>query len=79
MKNVNKLDFWENIYKKDDIGWDLNGPTPTFEKIALKLKPGKVIILGCGRGHDAITFAELGFEVTAVDFAPSAVSYLKIY
>ena len=77
MKNVNKLDFWENIYRKDDIGWDLNGPTPTFEKIALKLKPGKVIILGCGRGHDAITFAQLGFEVTAVDFAPSAVSYLK--
>ena len=31
MKNVNKLDFWEDIYKKDDIGWDLNGPTPTFE------------------------------------------------
>ena len=77
MKNVNKLDFWEDIYKKDDIGWDLNGPTPTFEKIALKLKPGKVIILGCGRGHDAITFAKLGFEVTAVDFAPSAVTYLK--
>ena len=77
MKNVNKLDFWEDIYKKDDIGWDLNGPTPTFEKIASKLKPGKVIILGCGRGHDAITFARFGFEVTAVDFAPSAISYLK--
>ena len=77
MKNVNKLDFWEDIYKKDDIGWDLNGPTPTFEKIAPKLKPGKVIILGCGRGHDAIIFAKLGFEVTAVDFAPSAVTYLK--
>ena len=41
MKNVNNLDFWEDIYKKDDIGWDLNGPTPIFEKIALKLKPGK--------------------------------------
>ena len=77
MKNVNKLDFWEDIYKKDDIGWDLNGPTPTFENIASTLKPGKVIILGCGRGHDAITFAKFGFEVTAVDFAPSAVSYLK--
>ena len=77
MKNVNNFDFWEEIYKKDDIGWDLNGPTPTFEKIALRLKPGKVIILGCGRGHDAITFAKLNFEVTAVDFAPSAVSYLS--
>ena len=78
MKNVNNPDFWEDIYKKDDIGWDLKGPTPTFEKIALKLKPGRVIILGCGRGHDAITFAKQNFEVTAVDFAPSAVSYLKV-
>ena len=77
MKNVNKLDFWEDIYKRDDIGWDLNGPTPTFEKIAHKFKAGKIIILGCGRGYDAITFAKFGFEVTAVDFAPSAVRYLK--
>ena len=72
------LNFWEDIYKKNDIGWDLNGPTPIFEKIANKLKPGKVIILGCGRGHDAIIFAKLNFEVTAVDFAPSAINYLKI-
>ena len=69
--------FGKIYIKEDDIGWDLNGPTPTFKKIASKLKPGKVIILGCGRGHDAITFAKLNFEVTAVDFAPSAISYLK--
>ncbi len=77
MKNVNDPDFWEDIYKKNDIGWDLNGITPTFEKLANKLKPGKVIILGCGRGHDAIIFSKLNFEVTAVDFAPSAINYLK--
>ena len=41
------------------------------------MNPGKLIILGCGRGHDAITFAKLNFEVTAVDFAPSAINYLK--
>ena len=77
MKNVNDPDFWEDIYKKNDIGWDLNGITPTFEKLANKLKPGKVIILGCGRGHDAIIFSKLNFEVTAVDFAPSAINYLE--
>ncbi len=76
MKNVSDLNFWEDIYKKNDIGWDLNGPTPIFKQVAKKLKPGKIIILGCGRGHDAITFARLGFEVTAVDFAPSAIKYL---
>ena len=77
MKNVNDPDFWEDIYKRNDIGWDLNGPTPIFEKIANKLKPGRVIILGSGRGHDAIIFSKLNFEVTAVDFAPSAINYLE--
>lgn len=77
MKNVNDPDFWEDIYKRNDIGWDLNGPTPIFVKIANKLKPGKIIILGCGRGHDAIIFSKLNFEVTAVDFAPSAINYLE--
>ena len=77
MKNVNDPDFWEDIYKRNDIGWDLNGPTPIFAKIANKLKPGRVIILGSGRGHDAIIFSKLNFEVTAVDFAPSAINYLE--
>ena len=77
MKNVNDPDFWEDIYKRNDIGWDLNGPTPIFEKIANKLKPGRVIILGSGRGYDAIIFSKLNFEVTAVDFAPSAINYLE--
>ena len=77
MKNVNDPDFWEDIYKRNDIGWDLNGPTPIFNKIANKLKPGRVIILGSGRGHDAIIFSKLNFEVTAVDFAPSAINYLE--
>ena len=77
MKNVNDPDFWEDIYKKNDIGWDLNGPTPIFEKIANKLKPGRVVILGSGRGYDAIIFSKLNFEVTAVDFAPSAINYLE--
>ncbi len=77
MKKMNNPDFWEDIYKKYDIGWDLGGPTPYFSNIATKLEPGKLVILGCGRGHDAIIFAKLNFEVTAVDFAPSAITYLK--
>ena len=69
--------FWEDIYKKNDTGWDLGGPTPIFEKLASKLEPKRLCIIGCGRGYDAVTFAKSGFDVTAVDFAPSAVKYLK--
>ena len=36
--------FWEDIYKKNDTGWDLGGPTPIFEKLASKLEPEDMIV-----------------------------------
>jgi cyclopropane fatty-acyl-phospholipid synthase-like methyltransferase len=38
------------------------------------LLPGRTIDLGCGEGDIAIFLAEHGFQVTAVDFAPSAIA-----
>ena len=77
MKNKeDSLNFWENKYILNNIGWDLNVPTPIFDNISKSIKKGKVCILGCGRGYDAVMFAERGFSVTAVDFAPSAIEAL---
>lgn len=76
MNDVNKFQFWEDIYLKNDTGWDLGKPTPVFKDISNKIKIGKVVIIGCGRGYDAVMFAKKGFEVTAVDFSPSAINFL---
>ncbi|MBI88780.1 MAG: SAM-dependent methyltransferase [Candidatus Marinimicrobia bacterium] len=70
-------EFWENIYLEGDAGWDLGGPTPAFVELSNNLKKGKVCIIGCGRGYDSIVFAKKGFKVTAVDFAPTAISSLN--
>ena len=70
--------FWEDIYLDDDAGWDLGSVTPVFDNIADQLNRGKVCIVGCGNGYDAVMFAQKGFEVTAVDFAPSALIKLEI-
>jgi SAM-dependent methyltransferase len=35
---------------------------------------GRAIDLGCGEGDNAIFLARRGFDVTAVDFAPSAIA-----
>jgi len=75
--NVNQSQFWEEIYINDDAGWDLGGVTPAIESIADTITPGKVCIIGCGRGYDAVMFAKKGFEVTAVDFAPSAIKAVR--
>ena len=69
--------FWEGIYLEEDTGWDLGGATPIFDSMADSISPGKVCIIGCGRGYDAIMFAQKGFEVTAIDFAPSAINAVK--
>ncbi|MBD0269621.1 MAG: methyltransferase domain-containing protein [Cyanobacteria bacterium Co-bin8] len=72
--NVN---FWEQHYQEGRTRWDLGQPAPPFVswfQSASAPPPGKAIVLGSGRGYEAMLFAEQGFEVTAVDFAPSAIA-----
>ena len=77
MFQEDNFQFWEDIYFDDDAGWDLSGVTPVFESIAQDLNPGELCIVGCGRGYDAIMFSKRGFDVTAVDFAPSPIRSVK--
>ena len=69
--------FWEELYQTNYDKWDLKEATPIFKQLATELPLGRVCIIGCGRGYDAIEFAKIGFQVTAIDFAPSAISSLK--
>lgn len=79
MANVNSPHFWDSLYKSDQFGWDLGGPTPVFLRLAdsVLLEPGKMLVPGAGRGHDARLFARRGFEVTAVDFSATAYEAMK--
>ena len=61
--DINKSSFWEQRYDKGEIGWDLGEETPVFTAISEKLKPGKVCILGCGNGYDAISFSKKGSSI----------------
>ena len=70
---VNTAEFWEACYETDNDGWDLGGPTPFFQRLASEIPKGKICVIGCGRGYDAVIFAKEGFDVTAIDFAEPAV------
>jgi SAM-dependent methyltransferase len=79
MMNVSSVDFWDNRYQTENTSWDLGGPTPIF-MTWLAANPGdgeRVCVLGAGSGYDAIAFAQHGYKVTAVDFAPSATARIK--
>jgi SAM-dependent methyltransferase len=77
--DVNSPEKWEGDYQRGTAGWDLGGPTPVFKRLASseRFKPGRVIVLGAGRGHDAREFARHGFDVTAVDFSSYAVEQMR--
>ena len=71
---------WNERYKAKDTPWDLSGPTPEFvrlldEGVLLSegLAKGRALVPGGGRGHDAILFAQRGYEVDLVDFASDAI------
>ena len=72
---VNVPGFWEEIYQAGRAGWDLGKPAATFQRLLAsgELAPGRLLVVGAGRGHDAREFARHGFDVTAVDFAADAV------
>ena len=78
--SVNHQKFWDEKYLNKEDTWELNHPTRVFVDLLnspLKLKKGKLLVLGCGSGNDAILFAEKGFKVTANDFSSEAISRAK--
>lgn len=54
-------------------------PTPLFRRILREghFSPGRMLVPGAGRGHDAREFARHGFQVVAVDFAQDAAQAMR--
>ncbi|MBW4654321.1 MAG: methyltransferase domain-containing protein [Kaiparowitsia implicata GSE-PSE-MK54-09C] len=80
MSPVLQADFWENRYQDGSDRWDLGQPAPPFVSLlSAETAPptGSLVALGMGRGHDALLFAQHGFDVTGVDFAPSAIAHAR--
>lgn len=78
-KQVRQENFWSDIYRADDAGWELNEPSPSFKDLLprLKLPKSRVLVLGCGSGNDAAFFAEHGHVVTSVDISAEALKNAK--
>jgi methyl halide transferase len=66
--------FWSDMYSSKETPWDLDQPTPLLKQalLQLKLPRQRVLVLGAGRGHDAVEIARAGHFVTAVDFSETA-------
>jgi len=77
--NVNSSQKWDAAYQNGTDFWDLGMPHPTLKRLAAsgQFKPGRMLVLGAGRGYDAREFARNGFQVTALDFSQTAVGEMQ--
>ncbi|HEY8269843.1 MAG TPA: methyltransferase domain-containing protein [Pseudobdellovibrionaceae bacterium] len=76
-KELAKSDYWTKIYHQEvNPGWNLGEPAEALKDMLprLKLPKSRVLVLGCGEGHDAALFAQAGHVVTAVDFSEEAIA-----
>ncbi len=74
--------FWESLWQNAETRWDLQIVSPPLAGYADQIPPEKrdlkVLIPGCGNGHEALYLLEKGFtQVTMLDIAPTAVEILR--
>lgn len=66
---------WQSRYLAGDTPWDKGAPHPALS-VLLKTHPfaGRVLVPGCGSGHDVRAIAAAGaVEVVGMDIAPAAL------
>ena len=69
-----KPEFWEKRFRENFTPWDAGGVPAVLKRFLDEEPRGRsVLIPGCGSGYEVRAFAEAGFDVLAIDFAPAAV------
>ena len=63
---------WDRRYEGTELLWSAR-PNRFLVAEAQALPPGRALDLACGEGRNAVWLAELGWEVTGVDFSPVAI------
>jgi methyl halide transferase len=75
-------DYWNNRYEAEETGWDLKTISSPLKAYIDQLtdKNLRILIPGCGSGHEAEYLLKQGFQyITVIDIAPLAVERMKLY
>lgn len=71
------MNDWEELYQEGDVGWEKGEPSPGLVDWLAEhgsKESGRVLVPGCGFGHDVRAWAQAGYDVMGYDLAPSAVA-----
>ena len=64
---------WNARYEERELVWTAE-PNQFLVAEVASLGPNRALDLGCGEGRNAVWLADLGWDVTAVDFSDVAIS-----
>jgi len=69
----------EKVYQKPGVIWTREEPPKELVNLIKngKIKPCKVIDIGCGEGFNSIFLSSRGFDVTGIDLSERAIKYAK--
>ncbi len=71
---------WEAQYQSGETPWDKGSPSPGLvDYLSENPVHGRVLVPGCGFGHDVRALAGSADEVVGLDIAPSAVEAARKY
>ena len=71
---------WEAQYEKGETPWDKGAPSPgLLDFLAAEPLRGRVLVPGCGAGHDVRALAKAAEEVVGIDIASAAVRLAQSY
>ena len=79
-------EFWNMRFEAAFMPWDQGGIPACLRqyvddlRLAAQFPPSKkyrTLIPGCGSAHEVKLFADLGWDVTAIDFSPAAVAWAQ--
>ena len=72
--------YWQTRYESGETHWDKGLPAPPLLEF-LKSHPiqGRVLVPGCGSGHDVRALASQGASVLGFDVAPGAIERALSY
>ena len=73
---------WQHAYSQRETPWDLRQVTPPLAALLASdrlgqlgiARGGRVVVPGCGRGHDLRAWATAGFRATGIDIVPAVVA-----
>lgn len=72
---VDNSAYWNQYYKNRVCSEE---PSPFAQYVSTLTEPGKRMVeLGCGNGRDAVFFAGLGLQITALDMSQEAIAQLR--